>query len=145
MFISSLSQSYLVAYGSFTLIMVVALTLFNIVLEADMGWDINEDDYFNIARAAGLIGLATFALYLVVLASNGVSKLENTYIAFSWDIVWVTPAATLLGTITAPVLALLLTKIFKITFSITGTLTKTTQKALYHWCSMLSRIGTHTK
>lgn len=145
MFISGLSQSYLVAYGSFTLIMVVALTLFNIVLEADMGWDIDGDDYFNIARAAGLIGLITFALYLVVLAVNGVSKLENTYIAFNWDIAWVTPTATLLGTITAPVLALLLTKIFRMTFSTTRTLTKTLKAVLHDWCSMLSRIGAPKK
>lgn len=145
MFISELSQSYLVVYGSFTLIMVVALTLFNIILEADMGWDIDEDDYFNIARAAGLIGLITFALYFVFLAINGVSTLENTYLAFNWDIAWVAPTATIAGTLLAPALSLVLTKIFKLTFSLNGTLTKTIKTVLYGWCSMLSRIGARKK
>lgn len=139
--ISELSQSYLVVYGSFTLIMVVALTLFNIILEADMGWDIDEDDYFNIARAAGLIGLITFALYFVFLAINGVSTLENTGIVFNWDIAWVAPAATIIGTLLAPVLSLVLAKIFKVTFFTIGALTKTIKTVLHSWCYALSRIG----
>ena len=141
MFISDLSQSYLVVYGSLTLIWVTVFTLFTTLVATDMGWDIDEDDYFNIARAAGLIGLTTFALYLVFLAINGVSKLENTHIAFNWDIAWVTPVAILIGTLLAPALSLVLTKIFKITFSITGTITKTMKTALYGWCYALSRIG----
>lgn len=35
MFISGLSQSYLMLYGVLTLIMVVAFTLFNVINEAD--------------------------------------------------------------------------------------------------------------
>lgn len=141
MFISGLSQSYLMLYGVLTLIMVVAFTLFNVINEADMGWDIDEDDYFNIARGAGIMGLFTSALYLAALVLNGLSTLENTGIVFKWDLAWVAPAATIVGTVLAPVLSLVLTKIFKITFSTTGTLTKTTKTALYSWCSMLSRIG----
>lgn len=141
MFISGLSQSYLVVYGTLTLISVGALALFNIILEADMGWDIDEDDYFDAARAAGIVGLATSAFYLGILILNGLSTLENTGITFNWDIAWVAPTATIIGTIIAPVLLLVLTKIFKIAFSITGTITKTMKTVLHDWCYALSRIG----
>lgn len=141
MFISGLSQSYLMLYGVLTLIMVVAFTLFNVINEHDMGWDIDEEDYFNVARGAGITGLFTSALYLGALVLNGLSTLKNTGIVFNWDIAWVAPTATIVGTLLAPVLSLVLTKIFKLTFTTTGTLTKTIKTALYSWCSMLSRIG----
>lgn len=145
MFISGLSQSYLMLYGVLTLIMVVAFTLFNVINEADMRWDIDEDDYFNIARGAGIMGLFTSALYLAALVLNGLSTLENTGIVFNWDLAWVAPATTIVGTLLAPVLSLVLTKIFKITFSTTGALTKTIKTALYGWCSLLNHIGTPKK
>ena len=141
MFISGLSQSYLMLYGVLTLIMVVAFTLFNVINEADMGWDIDEDDYFNIARGAGIIGLFTSALYLAALVLNGLSTLENTGITFNWDLAWVAPTATILGTLIAPILLLVLSKILRITFTITGTITKIMKIALYDWCYALSRIG----
>lgn len=141
MLISELSQSYLVLYGVLTLFWVVAITLFNVINEADMGWSIDEDDYFNVARGAGLVGLITCALYLVGLAINAVAGSKDPSITFSWDIAWVAPTATIIGTVIAPALSLVLTKIFKLTFSTTGALTKTIKTALYGWCSMLSRIG----
>lgn len=139
--ISELSQSYLLLYSILTLFWVVALTLFNVINEADMGWGIDEDDYFNIARGAGLIGLLTAAFYLVGLTLNAVAGSKNPSITFSWDIAWVAPTTTLIGTLLAPALSLVLTKIFKIAFSTTGTLIKTIKTALYSWCSTLSRIG----
>lgn len=106
-----------------------------------MGWDIDKDDYFNIARGAGIIGLFTSALYLAALVLNGLSTLENTGIVFNWDLAWVAPTATILGTILAPALSLVLAKIFKIMFSTTGTLTKALKAVLHDWCYALSRIG----
>lgn len=141
MFISELSQSYLVLYGVLTLFWVVAITLFNVINEHDMGWSIDEDDYFNVARGAGLVGLITAAFYLVALTINAVAGSKNASITFSWDIAWVAPAATIVGTLLAPVLSLVLTKIFKVTFFSTGTIAKIMKTALYSWCSMLSRIG----
>lgn len=141
MFISGLSQSYLMLYGVLTLIMVVAFTLFNVINEADMRWDIDEDDYFNIARGAGIMGLFTSALYLAALVLNGLSTLENTGIVFNWDLAWVAPAATIIGTLIAPILLLVLSKILRITFTLTGTITKIMKTALYDWCYALSRIG----
>lgn len=145
MLISELSQSYLVLYGVLTLFWVVAITLFNVINEADMGWSIDEDDYFNVALGAGLVGLITCALYLVGLAINAVAGSKDPSITFSWDIAWVAPTTALIGTLLAPVLSLVLTKIFKVTFFTTGTLTKTIKAALYSWCSMLSHIGTPKK
>lgn len=145
MLISELSQSYLVLYGFLTLIWVVAITLSNVINEADMGWSIDEDDYFNVARGAGLVGLLASAFYLVGLTLNVVAGSKNSSITFSWDIAWVAPAATIIGTILAPVLSLVLTKIFKLTFSTTGTITKTLKMILHAWCYALSRIGARKK
>lgn len=145
MLISELSQSYLVLYGVLTLIWVVAITLFNVINEADMGWGIDEDDYFNVARGAGIVGLLTAAFYLVGLTLNAVEGSKDPSITFSWDIAWVAPTATIIGAVLAPVLSLVLTKIFKVMFSTTGALTKTLKTALYGWCSMLSRIGAPKK
>lgn len=148
MFISVLSQSYLVAYGFCMLIWVIAFALFSTFIATDIGWSIDEDDYFDVARGAGLVGLGTSALYLIALIAftrNGLSTLENAGITFNWDIAWVAPTTTVLGTIIAPVLLLVLTKILKITFSITGTITKTMKTALYDWCYALSRIGARKK
>lgn len=145
MFISELSQSYLLLYGTLTLIWVAAITLFNVINEHDMGWGIDEDDYFNVARGAGLVGLIACAFYLVGLTINAVAGSKDASISFSWDIAWVAPTTTIIGTLIAPVLSLVLTKIFKATFFTTGTLAKTIKTALYGWCSMLSRIGTPKK
>lgn len=139
--ISELSQSYLVLYGVLTLFWVVAITIFNVINEYDMGWGIDEDDYFNVARGAGLIGLLTAAFYLVGLTLNVVAGSKNASITFNWDIAWVAPTTTLIGAILAPVLSLVLAKIFKIMFSTTGTLTKIMKTALHGWCYALSRIG----
>ena len=141
MFISGLSQSYLVVYGALTLIWVTVFTLFTTLIATDMGWDIDEDDYFNIARGAGIMGLFTSALYLAALVLNGLSTLENTGIVFNWDLAWVAPAATILGTLIAPILLLVLSKILRITFTLTGTITKIMKIALHDWCYALSRIG----
>lgn len=141
MFISELSQSYLVLYGILTLFWVVAITLFNVINEHDMGWSIDEEDYFNVARGAGLVGLITAAFYLGILILNGLSRVENTGITFNWDIAWVAPTATILGTLIAPILLLVLSKILRITFTLTGTLAKIMKIALYDWCYALSRIG----
>lgn len=141
MFISGLSQSYLVVYGALTLIWVTVFTLFTTLIATGRGWDIDEDDYYSVARGTGIAGLATSAFYLGILILNGLSRLENTGITFNWDIAWVAPTATIVGTITTPVLLLVLTKIFKITFSTTGTITKTMKTVLHDWCYALSHIG----
>jgi hypothetical protein len=145
MFISDLSQSYLVAYGFCMLIWVAVFALPTTIVATDMGWDIDEDDYFTVARGAGLVGLGTSACFLGILVMNGLSRVENTGITFNWDIAWVAPTTAILGTLIAPVLLLVLTKILKITFSITGTITKTMKTALYDWCYALSRIGARKK
>lgn len=141
MFISELSQSYLLLYGILTLFWVVAITLFNVINEADMGWGIDEDDYFNVARGAGLVGLLTSAFYLVGLTLNAVAGSKNPSITFNWDIAWVAPTTTLIGTLLAPALSLVLAKIFKVTFFSTSTIAKIMKTVLYSWCSMLCRIG----
>lgn len=106
-----------------------------------MGWSIDEEDYFNVARGAGLVGLITAAFYLGILILNGLSRVENTGITFNWDIAWVAPTATILGTLIAPILLLVLSKILRITFTLTGTITKIMKTALHDWCYALSRIG----
>lgn len=148
MFISDLSQSYLVAYGFCMLIWVAVFALFTTIVATDMGWGIDEDDYFAVARGAGLVGLGTSALYLVALIAftrNGLSTLENAGITFNWDIAWVAPTTTIIGTLIAPVLLLVLTKILGIAFSTTGALSKTLKQALHCWCYALSRIGARKK
>lgn len=139
--ISELSQSYLVLYGVLTLFWVAAITIFNVINEYDMGWGIDEDDYYSVARGTGIAGLAASAFYLGILILNGLSRLENTGITFNWDIAWVAPTATTLGTLIAPILLLVLSKILRITFTLTGTLAKIMKTALYDWCYALSRIG----
>lgn len=141
MLISEFSQSYLLLYGILTLFWVVAITLFNVINEADMGWGIDEDDYFNVARGAGLVGLLTSAFYLVGLTLNAVAGSKNPSITFNWDIAWVAPTTTLIGTLLAPALSLVLAKIFKVTFFSTSTIAKIMKTVLYSWCSMLCRIG----
>lgn len=141
MFISGLSQSYLVVYGALTLIWVTVFTLFTTLIATDMGWDIDEDDYYSVARGTGIAGLAASAFYLGILILNGLSRVENTGITFNWDIAWVAPTATILGTLIAPILLLVLSKILRITFTLTGSLAKIMKIALYDWCYALSRIG----
>lgn len=141
MFISGLSQSYLVVYGALTLIWVTVFTLFTTLIATDMGWDIDEDDYLAVARGTGIAGLAAAAFYLGILILNGLSRVENTGITFNWDIAWVAPTATILGTLIAPILLLVLSKILRITFTLTGTITKIMKTALHDWCYALSRIS----
>ena len=70
MFISELSQSYLVVYGALTLIWVTVFTLFTTLIATDMGWDIDEDDYLAVARGTGIAGLAASAFYLGILIKS---------------------------------------------------------------------------
>lgn len=86
MFISELSQSYLVLYGALTLIWVTVFILFTTLIATDMGWDIDEDDYYSVARGTGIAGLAASAFYLGILILNGLSRVENTGITLTGTI-----------------------------------------------------------
>lgn len=134
MFISGLSQSYLVVYGALTLIWVTVFALFTTLIATDMGWDIDEDDYLAVARGTGIAGLAASAFYLGILILNGLSRVENTGITFNWDIAWVAPTTTALGTM------LITSSTIKSPASVWHGVGKLLAKPLGRWCALLERL-----
>lgn len=141
MFVSDFSQIYLIFYGSLALLGCLAITFMHILWIHLYEQDPDKDDHLTTSHAIGLIGLITFILWIIPFGITKAKAPTQIPINFNWDIAWVAPTATILGTLIAPILLLVLSKILRITFTLTGTIAKIMKTALYDWCYALSRIG----